>query len=303
MKIESSPKTISAIVLGLTIVFLIIGLFTLLEVPTTIAITNDTVEIAVNITALSEITVTPAYLEWLDYQPTQVGSAQNLDIKNTGSTDFTKLWAVVDSFVEENTNPLGVGNPALYTAGSFLVMRNQTDSEYKFVTRMEWNETIQPTGMTINPTDSITWGYFRNASSNYLFDFNDSSTPDECLNGTEMEFKIKTTAESIISPDRDMNSGTTTGTFEANTTEWGLWTFSAGPLQDYCVYVHKSCAKLMLSQWNWNTTLPSCSDRWYISQENFNPDDVHTLSMRVFIPRGVPSGNTTQSTLTIFAEA
>jgi hypothetical protein len=117
-----------------------------------------------------------------------------------------------------------------------------------------------------------------------------------------MEFRIKTTPESITYPDRDMTSGTVAGTFQTNTTEWGVWTFDSGPLKDYCVYIHKNCQKIMIAQWDYNSTLPPCSSRKYITQEFFMPENVHTVNLTVFIPRGVPYGNTTSNILTIVAE-
>ncbi len=267
------------------------------------AATNDTVVISVNVSLLSEITVTPEALEWLNIVPGTSAIEYSVDIKNTGSTNFTKLWATVNSFATETTNPLGKGNPLLYAAGSFLLLKNETaEDAFRFVNRLEWNETEKPTGMITNPSDAVSWGYFRNFTDIYLWNFNDSATAGECLNGSQMEFRIKTIAESISSPNRDMTTNTVAGTFEANTTEWGVWTFSSGPLKDYCVYIHRNCEKIMVAQWDFNSTLPACSARKYITREFFMPENVHTVNLTVFIPRGVPYGNTTSNILTIVAE-
>ena len=283
--------------------FLLLSVLTFSNIRTTKATTNDTVIISVNISELSEITVTPEALEWLDIVPGYSASVKSLDIKNTGSTNFTKLWVNVDSFSKETTNPIGKGNSLLYSAGSFVALRNNTgEDNFRFVNRLEWNETEMPTGMTKNPSDAVSWGYFRNFTNIYLWNFNDSATAGECLNGSQMEFRIKTTPESITYPDRDMTSGTVAGTFQTNTTEWGVWTFDSGPLKDYCVYIHKNCQKIMIAQWDHNSTLPPCSSRKYITQEFFMPENVHTVNLTVFIPRGVPHGNTTSNILTIVAE-
>jgi len=299
MRVRKKSIFYLALILGLSVLLGILSF----KVPIIHAITNDTVEISVNVTSLSEIVVSPNYLEWLNIQPTQAGSIKTVDVKNTGSVNFTKLWAYVDSYAEEVNNPLGQGNPLLYAAGSFLVLTNETgETGYRFVNRMEWNETEKPTGMTLSPSDSVSWGYFRNLTDIYLWNFNDSATEGECLNGSQMQFKIKTVAESLINPDRNMNSNTVTGTFEENTTEWSSWTFGSGPLANYCVYIHKDCKKMMITQWDWNTTLPSCSKRKYITQEVFTTNAIHTLGLTILVPKGVPVGNTTSSTLTIIAE-
>jgi hypothetical protein len=287
----------------LFLAILAITVLSFLSTPSTKAATNDTVLISVNVSLLSEITVTPEALEWLDIVPGTSAAEYSVDIKNTGSVNFTKLWATVNSFATETTNPLGKGNPLLYGAGSFLLLKNETtEDNFRFVNRLEWNETEMPTYMVLNPSDAVSWGYFRNFTNIYLWNFNDSATAGECLNGSQMEFRIKTTPESISSPDRDMTSGTVAGTFQANTTEWGAWTFSSGPLKDYCVYIHKNCEKIMIAQWDYNSTLPPCNSRKYISQEFFMPENVHTVNLTVFIPRGVPYGNTTSNILTIVAE-
>ncbi|MEM0473615.1 MAG: hypothetical protein QXF88_02750, partial [Candidatus Aenigmatarchaeota archaeon] len=90
--------------------------------------------------------------------------------------------------------------------------------------------------------------------------------------------------------------------FEANTTEWSSWTFSSGPLQEYCVYIYRDCSRIMIAQWDYNQTLPACSARKYISRENFASGMIHTLNLTVLVPRGMPAGNTSNSILTIFAE-
>ncbi len=282
---------------------IIIGLLSYTSTKIVKAITNDTIIVSVNISALSEITVTPEAIEWLNIVPGYSASFQSIDIKNTGSTNFTKLWVNVDSFSKETTNPLGKGNSLLYAAGSFVSLSNQTaEDAFRFVNRLEWNETEKPTGMITNPSDAVSWGYFRNFTDIYLWNFNDSATAGECLNGSQMEFRIKTIAESISSPNRDMTTNTVAGTFEANTTEWGVWTFSSGPLKDYCVYIHRNCEKIMVAQWDFNSTLPACSARKYLTTENFLPNDIHKVNVTVFVPRGIPYGNTTSSIMTFFAE-
>ncbi|MCX8179741.1 MAG: hypothetical protein N3E38_03365, partial [Candidatus Aenigmarchaeota archaeon] len=195
-----------------------IAVLTLTKTQIIAAITNDTVTVSVNISELSEITVIPETLEWINVVPAYQASFQTLDIKNTGSVNFTKLWVNVDSFSKETTNPLGKGNSLLYSAGSFIVLKNKTENTFRFVNRLEWNETEMPTYMIPNPSDAVSWGYFRNFTSIYLWNFNDSATAGECLNGSQMQFRIKTVPESIAFPNRDMTVNTVAATFEGNTT-------------------------------------------------------------------------------------
>ncbi|MCS7135342.1 MAG: hypothetical protein NZ893_02800 [Candidatus Aenigmarchaeota archaeon] len=183
------------------------------------------------------------------------------------------------------------------------MLKNKTENTFRFVNRLEWNETEMPTYMIPNPSDAVSWGYFRNFTSIYLWNFNDSATAGECLNGSQMQFRIKTVPESIAFPNRDMTVNTVAATFEGNTTEWSAWTFSTGPLYGYCVYIHKNCQKIMVAQWDYNSSLPNCNNRKYLSQETFKPNDIHTINVTIFVPRGVPAGNTTSSVMTFFAES
>ncbi|MCM8808011.1 MAG: hypothetical protein NC926_08765, partial [Candidatus Omnitrophica bacterium] len=121
--VKISNRRFSALILT---VLAIVGLLALSKTPSTTALTNDTVVVSVNISALSEITVTPEMLEWLNIVPGHEASIKSLDIKNTGSTNFTKLWVNVNSFATETTNPIGKGNSLLYAAGSFVVLSNET---------------------------------------------------------------------------------------------------------------------------------------------------------------------------------
>lgn len=279
---------------------------TLLDLPLTEAQANDTVTITLNITPLSEITVTPFLVDWPAVMPSVQTTEYSLDIKNTGSVNFTKLWSLVDSYALETTNPNGQGQPLLYSAGTFLVLENSSgEAGYRWVNRMEWNDTSKPTGMAGEPANAISWGYYRNLTNIYLWSFNKSvETGTNCANTTGMVFKLKRTAESSTSPDRDLGAADVdSGTAGANTTEWSVWTFGAlSPLNNYCVYVSKDCQRTMITQWDFNSSLPTCSNRRYMSEDTLLTDAVETVKITVLVPKGVPSGNTTPSTLTIFAE-
>ncbi len=283
---------------------LMFGIFLIIIILTSVTFlfpksraTTNTTEIALNISEVASISVIPTYLEWIQVTPGTNGTPESITIKNTGSTNFTYLYASVDSFAEETTNPLFTGNPADYTAGSFLVLKNSTDTEYRFVNRMEWNYT-DTLDNYVPTSGAVSRGFFKNITKEYLWDIVDDSN-NQCLNTSEMTFTIKTVPDN--GANRDMSSNTVTGTGGSNTTTWSSWTFSSGPLSGYCVAVYHDCTKIMVYQWDHNSSLPTCSDLRYIQSSTFSPGNTHVISANVYVPKGIPAGNATQSTLTITA--
>ena len=268
--------------------------------PSSFAVTvNNTTTIALNVSKLAIMTITPTYVEWLNIPPGNNGTAQNITITNKGSVNLTNIYASVNSFALETTNPLFTGNPADYAAGSFLVLHNSTESEYRFVNRMEWNYT-DTLDNYVPTSGAVSRGFFKNITKEYLWDIVPDSN-NQCLNTSEMTFTIKTVPDD--GTNRDMSSDTVTGTGEGNTTEWSSWTFGSGPLAGYCTAIYKDCTKIMVYQFDHNSSLPTCSNLTYIQSSALTPNSDHTMSANVYVPKGIPAGNTTQSTLTITASS
>jgi len=266
--------------------------------PSSFAATiTNTTTIALNVSAVAIMVITPTYVEWLNVPPGNNGTAQSITITNKGSVNLTNIYASVNSFALETTNPLFTGNPADYAAGSFLVLHNSTESEYRFVNRMEWNYTDTLDNYVPTP-GAVSRGFFKNITKEYLWDIVDDSN-GQCLNTSEVIFKIKTVPDD--GTNRDMSVNTVTGTGQANTTEWSTWTFSSGPLAGYCVAIYKDCTKIMIYQFDHNSSLPSCPNLKYIQSGALTPSSSHVMSANVYVPKGIPAGNTTQSTLTITA--
>ena len=266
--------------------------------PSSFAVTvNNTTTIALNVSKLAIMTITPTYVEWLNIPPGNNGTAQNITITNKGSVNLTNIYASVNSFALETTNPLFTGNPADYAAGSFLVLHNSTESEYRFVNRMEWNYT-DTLDNYVPTSGAVSRGFFKNITKEYLWDIVPDSN-NQCLNTSEMTFTIKTVPDD--GTNRDMSQNNVTGNPQANTTEWSTWTFSNGPLAGYCTAIYKDCTKIMVCQFDHNSFLPDCPDRKYIQSSALTPNSAHTMDANVYVPKGIPSGNTTQSTLTITA--
>jgi hypothetical protein len=257
------------------------------------------VEIYVNISSTSALSVQPSYLEFIQVPPGGNSTDKTLTVTNTGSTDFsTGVYASVDSF-NESTNPLHTNNIGNFEAGDFLVLKNATDSTFYFVNRIEWNDSDVYSQATGKSTNGTSYGFFHNASKNYLWEIA-HDRQGECLNttaGDGMVFKIKTTN---FNNDYNIGTGTTSATGYANTTEWSSWNFTAGPLQNYCVAIAKNCQRFMLYRWDKNSTLPDCINTVYLNK-SLGPGGQLVLTANAWIPQGTPAGNASSSTLTITA--
>ncbi|MDI6826317.1 MAG: hypothetical protein QMD36_03965 [Candidatus Aenigmarchaeota archaeon] len=265
---------------------------------------TGTVEIAVNVSTVSALSVQPTYLEWIQVAPGSNGTDQTITITNTGSQPFsTGIYASVDSFAEETSNPLGSSDPASYAAGGFLVLTNHTDTNiYYFVNRLEWNDTSIASSVTGKSAAGVSWGFFRNKTQRFLWEIAKDNN-NECLNTTSgapntMAFKIKTTA--FDGTDYDIGTGTVSATGYANTTEWSSWNFTSGPLASYCIAIAKNCQKFMLYRYDKNSSLPACATTKYLNS-TLAPSGQLLITANVWLPEGIPAGNATQSTLTITA--
>jgi hypothetical protein len=262
---------------------------------------TGTVEIAVNVSTTSALSVQPNYLEWILISPGNNGTDKTITITNIGSTAFsTGIYASVDSFAEENTNPIGSTSAANYAAGGFLVLKNSSDTTSYFVNRMEWNDSTIVSSVLNKGTFGASWGFFRNLTQEFLWEISKDNI-SQCLNisaSNTMAFKIKTAADT--GSNRDISTGTVSATASANTTEWSTWTFSSGPLTDYCIAIAKDCQRFMLYRWDKNGTLPSCSGTRYLNT-TLSPSAQLLVTANVWLAEGIPAGNTTQSTLTITA--
>jgi hypothetical protein len=271
------------------------------------ASTPQTVTIAVNVSISAAITVTPSECVW---NQVPAGGAEQtpcqLTIRNSGSVNLTDVYASVNSFAVEGARPYGSAASA-YASGAFLALRNSTgNAGYRFVNRLDWNETgpEAPSGFS-QASGANSWGYLRNHTKNYLWSL-EASGDTTCRNITDANFTIKTCTDGQCTTRNMGADDVALGTAVANNTEWSTWTFTAGPLDDYCVAVYKDCKKIMAYQWDLNGSLPTCNNKDYVYKtttvDRFTPDESFTVNLTVWVPRGIPSGDTTNSTLTITAE-
>ena len=279
---------------------------------------SGTVTIAVNVSEAASITVSPNYLEFIAVKPGifPIPGSKQIDVVNTGSLNFTSLTANVNSFSTETSNPYDTsGNPSVYAAGSFVVVYNSSNSDpNRFENRIEWNHTRGTIANMIKTANAVSWGWFYNHSRSYLWDLVPSTSSPGVCNGSDTTLTVKQTLDSA-SANRDMSVSTDTGSNVANNTEWATFTFAAtSPLADYCVATYHDCTKLMVYQYYpgsaaavGSTTLPTCGAARYLVQSTsaaaseFPAGDTETFNVTVYVPKGIPAGNVTQSTMTVTA--
>lgn len=288
----------------------IIGLLSALLLPTLALAASDDVTVNVNISISAVIEVNPSTATFNLVTPgtdTFPGSLA-FTITNKGSTNFTQMYATVNVPSTETTNPLGTGNPANYYAGGFVVLKNQTDLEsgtndWKFVGRQEWNLTDKPSDYS-KATWAKSWGYFGNESRQYFWDLS-NGTNGEC-NDTGAILRIKNTAVDGTAASYDLGSGATSITVDSAQLNWGIANGEAsGPLAGYCVAVNTACTKIYIYQWHQtDSQLDACTSSWYLYSDSVNKlksDEQFQFNITVWVPKGIPAGDTSASTLTITA--
>jgi len=300
------------VVIGLLAALLIVAI---LVMPGVLADETGTVTIAVNVSEAAAITVSPSYLEFMLVGPGTfpIPGSKQIDVVNTGSLNFTSLTANVNSFSTETSNPYDTsGDPTKYAAGSFLVVYNSSNTDpNRFENRMEWNYTKGWISSMTNPlTNWKSYGWFYNHSLSYIWNMA-NGTYQSC-NASDAALRIKTVVDT--GSNRDMDQDYADGSNVANNSEWAVFTFSSGPLADYCVATYYDCTRLMVYQYYpgsaaavGSTTLPTCGAARYLVQSTsaaaseFPAGDTESLNVTVYVPTGVPAGNVTSSTMTVTA--
>ncbi|MEM5879080.1 MAG: hypothetical protein QXU74_01125, partial [Candidatus Aenigmatarchaeota archaeon] len=59
--------------------------------------------------------------------------------------------------------------------------------------------------------------------------------------------------------------------------------------------------KIYIYKYDKRSGFSSCTNSRFLQGSNLPPGDVHTLTLDVYIPYGVPNGNLNTATLTVYA--
>jgi len=295
-------------------VIIIIGFFVLIGVlaststrTVTAAETNATID--VNITVLSEITIMPTAINWTMISPGQTGSAVSgvrlLDIHNTGSVNVTNIYSFVTTLQNETTRPYGASEARNYSAGGVLVFHNSSSPTFYWTGRVEWNWTGPITNIDLSAIDAnsrAAQGFFRNASTSFVWAAGNGSSG--LCNNSEALFAIESDNDrgTIESRTPTTNSITRDG----GDSEWGYFSIDRDPLNSMCVAVNRTCNKIYIYKYDKRSTtgsdFGSCANSKYIyAGLNLTSDSIETITADVWIPRGTPLGNMTQTVWTFVA--
>lgn len=294
-------------VVSIFFVFLAIG--TIITSVPVFADTNDTVAVDVNVTEASSITVVPASLSWSNVNTGSAGGVQYLNIKNSGSINVTEIYAFVDTLESESTRPYGSSDPSNFSAGGVLALRNESDSEFKFAGRIEWNWTQDIPNhdwTSLGVTDPVAWGYFRNTSDDYVWVLgNGTGTSTFGCNDTGAEFAVEYDVDLGTTATR---TPVTVGVADNNDADWSYFSVNDGssPLDGYCVAAYYDCSKIYIYHYDKRTTpynFFGCDDAGYLQEIDLTPGYSIILEVDAWVPNGYPSGDLNTTTLTVYASS
>jgi len=296
------------------IIISIIALLGVLSLPSIVlASASDTVTINVNVSVYALIEVSPKTATFNQvtpgYEP-DIPDSLAFTITNVGSVNFTQMYVAVNVPGSEQTNPLGTGDVSKYFAGGFVVLKNETDlttGKWKFVGRQEWNLTDgKPEDYKGHEsTWAQAWGYFGNVSRQYFWELVNGT--NGLCNGTSAVLNMKNYAVNGTADAYVPNSGDYTPYTVDNTDnpDWGIINAeNNGPLANYCIALRTDCTRIFIYQWKQgDSQLDSCTGYWYLydGPNEFAPNNQFDFNITVWVPKGIPAGDTSPSTLTITA--
>ena len=292
---------------------LVIALFLLAPAPmVSSGSANDTVILDVNVSTSAQIRVLPVAIAWNasdQVDPGSNGSIKNLTIKNAGSINVTNFYATVDTLTKEDTNPLSIGNALYYAAGGVILIRNETDTSYFHLGRIEWNLSENLDGETLDleaGTTKYSHGWYRTSwGDEYLWKVENGT--DGYCNNTNTIMKIKKDPENATTENRDLDDASgniATGFAGASNANWTFFTFTEGPLSTHCVAAYHDCTKIYIYKFDKGSEFGQCTNSTYLTQENLTPGDKLTgIKLKPSIPEGFPGGDLNTSVLTIFASS
>ena len=278
--------------------------------------------VSISIESMTSISVSPQEFSFENMQLTETNfsdvPALQLQIQNDGSTNVTDIYAHISTLTSEPENPLGSNDAQDYASGGFLWIRNQSSNWYHAGT-LSWNRTEnvggKPPSMANELANSISFGYYQNATGNYLWELAANfSTGDPSERTGEWQVCDDTTVNSPViriknstddEADRDMEDDTVEYILnEGRNAEWSETFATNGPLKNHYVAAFQDCTKLYIRRFDASPTFPlSGENRQYLVNTILTPGQEYTARVGASVPQGIPSGVTNQTVLTIHASS
>lgn len=265
------------------------------------AISSNQTNVSVQISQITKITVLPASLSWT-LLPKEEGETKWLEIKNTGSTNITFVYAYVDTLEKETSNPVGSGSAQAYAAGGVLVIRKNVSGEkFYYAGRLEWNTSKPTDAGNTKCANAKAWGYYRNVTGDYLWCLVNAS--DGTCNSTSAEIYIENDTDKGTASTRDPDIG---GSFTHAFKDWGIYNFSSGPLAGHCVAAYWDCSKIYVYRYDSRTDPNFAACDLTAIEQSLNtsailfPSNSFLIDVNVWVPE-IPYGWMKSSLLTIEA--
>lgn len=306
IKMKSKTKLLSALI----VVSVVLAVSTTQLAVAQNYDTSDTSDVSVNITATTEVTISPGTFNFTDMgiRETKFPDTDNytLTIENTGSTNLTNIDARLDTLQAENSNPLGTPNAENYAAGRFLWIKNYT-SDFYHAGSLSWNITEdaggKPSGVT-NDDGTVAWGFYRNVTGNYLWALNNSGTDgsgNPLCNDTGTQVLMKN--ETDDGSNRDLSASTVTYDVGSTGYNWSTVRANNGPLKGHYITISKNCNKFYIYRFDSRSDFPGSgsSDQYLV--DLLSPGEYHYGRVGMAIPSGIPAGQANTTTLTVTASA
>jgi hypothetical protein len=245
----------------------------------------------------------PETLNWTGVSTGQAGGLRQLNIKNAGSINVSQIYAYIDTLESEPSRPYGSADPTEFSAGGTIALENETDSQYYFAGRIEWNWTQDiPNNDWSAVTTPVAWGYFRNTSNDYVWVLGNGT--DNC-SSSDAEFAI----------EYDVDLGTTAtrlpiATGINNDGGDGNWSFfsvsdAGSPLNTYCVAAYYDCTKIYIYHYDKRTSpsFTTCANSGYLQEASLTPGYTIILDVDAWVPNGYPAGDLNTTVLTVYASS
>jgi hypothetical protein len=281
--------------------FTLISLIFLLLPMEVLAAPNDTVTINVTVEQVSQITVFPHTLLW-NALPGYNGTPALVDIINTGSNNVSSIYAYVDTLQSEPFRPYGSPNSLNYSAGSVITFMNNSYNKYFFAGRLEWNSTADISNMIYTGvTSPRAWGFFRNTTYEYNW-LVGNGTGGWC-NNTATQFAISDYPDNGSASTRTPDKATINCDQADQNYTYCSISRATAPLYESCAAIYYDCTKIYIYRYD-KRPQPNfglCGNSRYLQINNLVPHDVHTLTLNVFIPLGMPYGLMNTTVFSVFA--
>ena len=270
-----------------------------LSVNTYAQTVNATDNITINVTIKPKtiVDINPTSLTFTGdgtgLEPGQVGEQKQIQIENLGSVNITYIW-FNNSYPSEN--PFGTGNVSKYDSGNWVVVKKYTDpdSAFAFPNRVEYvqNPNYPLIYLTLNH-EGDAYGRFRNGSSEYFWELDNSTTGGYC--NTTINFWIGDSPHTQSETgDIDLTDNTPVQLQNAGA-GYEKWSYGAVNINgmQLCVAAYYDCTKVMFYKWNKDAPgADSCSNAKYFlegaTDGNLVPGASTYANVTVYVPYGVP---------------